>query len=63
MAEDGQAAQQNFEIREHHVGPDPIVDVLTWMGRGNKVSIPVHTENLPRLRDALTDYIEKHGIS
>lgn len=63
MAKNNQADQQNFEIREHRVGPDPMVDLLPWMGRGNKVSIPVHTESLPRLRDALTDYIEKNEIS
>lgn len=52
-----QQDHQHFEIREHTVGRDPMVDVLTWYGSGNKVGISLYTENLSKLRDTINEYL------
>lgn len=55
--------QEHFEIREHRLGGGGRVDILTWVGNGNKAGISLNTENLPRLRDEITAYLEANGHS
>lgn len=50
---------QHFEIKEQRYGKIPMVDVLTWFGESNKVGISVYTQNLPELRDAIDDYLDR----
>lgn len=53
-----QGDRQKFEIREQRHSSEPAVDLMTWFGDGNKVSIVVYRQNLEKLRDTINEFLE-----
>lgn len=49
--------EQQFEIREQRHGDRDAVDLVTWIGNGNKMSLSVRKKNLRELRDKIDEYL------